>query len=230
MTAEYDGSAEVIVEIPSGGDYELPIASETQLGGVMPVTKTDEMTQAVGVDEAGGLWTKAGATGEEWEDIIDYTFTEAANNAVINTDINGNPFSLKELAVYLIMPYAEDEEGNSLSKKNYKSIGLNGDGYGFNSSTFIGPNADVAGKTTGMLIHYINIGGYARICNIWKSANNNSMANDINGPAGNGFADISKSKWPLSTKMPCYNIRFNNIVDGYAVYPGFRVIVKGIRA
>lgn len=69
VTAEYDGSSEVRVEIPAGGGsaYELPIASATQLGGVMPVAKTDEMTQAVGVDDAGGLWTKAGGGGGESE-------------------------------------------------------------------------------------------------------------------------------------------------------------------
>lgn len=60
VTAEYDGSEEVNVEIPAGGGYTLPIASATQLGGVMPAAKTDEMTQSVGVDEAGGLWTRAG--------------------------------------------------------------------------------------------------------------------------------------------------------------------------
>lgn len=42
--------------------YELPVASSVTLGGVMPVAKTDEMTQAVGVDDAGGLWTMAGGT------------------------------------------------------------------------------------------------------------------------------------------------------------------------
>lgn len=62
VNAEYDGSSEVSVEIPAGGSgsYTLPVASPTTLGGVMPAAKTDEMTQAVGVDEAGGLWTMAG--------------------------------------------------------------------------------------------------------------------------------------------------------------------------
>lgn len=39
--------------------YTLPIANETTLGGVKPVAKTDEMTQPVGVDDAGSLWAKA---------------------------------------------------------------------------------------------------------------------------------------------------------------------------
>ena len=40
-----------------GATYTLPIASSTQLGGVKPVAKTDAMTQSVGVDETGALWT-----------------------------------------------------------------------------------------------------------------------------------------------------------------------------
>lgn len=42
------------------GEYALPIATSTTLGGVKPVAKTDEMTQEVGVDELGGLFTKEG--------------------------------------------------------------------------------------------------------------------------------------------------------------------------
>lgn len=89
VTAEYDGSAPVSVEIPSGSGsaYELPIASPTTLGGVQPAAKTDEMTQAVGVDDAGGLWALPGG-GEFKSDIIcDITTTEpvvAMSQAVDN--------------------------------------------------------------------------------------------------------------------------------------------------
>lgn len=37
--------------------YVLPVAKETELGGVQPVTKTDSMTQDVGVDADGKLYT-----------------------------------------------------------------------------------------------------------------------------------------------------------------------------
>lgn len=43
-----------------GATYTLPIASSSQLGGVQPAAKTETMTQAVGVDETGALWTAAG--------------------------------------------------------------------------------------------------------------------------------------------------------------------------
>ena len=42
-----------------GSSYTLPIANATTLGGVKPVSKTSEMTQAVGVDNDGRLYTKA---------------------------------------------------------------------------------------------------------------------------------------------------------------------------
>lgn len=60
--ANADGTT-TSVEVLDGADgdtYTLPIASSSQLGGVQPAEKTDAMTQEVGVDEAGGLWTAPG--------------------------------------------------------------------------------------------------------------------------------------------------------------------------
>lgn len=44
-------------ESGGGGVYTLPVASPSVLGGVQPVKKTDAMTQSVGVDAKGTLWT-----------------------------------------------------------------------------------------------------------------------------------------------------------------------------
>lgn len=46
-----------------GSSYTLPIANATTLGGVKPISKTSEMTQAVGVDSEGRLYTKPGTGG-----------------------------------------------------------------------------------------------------------------------------------------------------------------------
>ena len=85
VTAEYDGSAPVSVEIPSGSGsaYELPIASATQLGGVKPAAKTDEMTQAVGVDAAGGLWTMAGG------EVLTFRNTKLASGTFASGESSG---------------------------------------------------------------------------------------------------------------------------------------------
>lgn len=49
-----------------GSSYTLPIANATTLGGVKPVSKTSEMTQAVGVDNDGRLYTKANVILKTW--------------------------------------------------------------------------------------------------------------------------------------------------------------------
>lgn len=65
------------VDMPSGGTYTLPIASPTVLGGVKPIAKTDAMTQGVGVDAEGALWTAAGGgNAEKWVKIVDYELIE----------------------------------------------------------------------------------------------------------------------------------------------------------
>lgn len=46
-----------------GSSYTLPIANATTLGGVKPISKTSEMTQAVGIDSEGRLYTKPGTGG-----------------------------------------------------------------------------------------------------------------------------------------------------------------------
>ncbi|WRK54464.1 hypothetical protein SD457_05955 [Coprobacillaceae bacterium CR2/5/TPMF4] len=93
VTNEYDGSKEVTINIPenSGGSYKLPVANSTTLGGVKPVAKTSEMTQDVGVDSNGKLYTKSGSGTEG--DVIDVdaemkdymqTVKPAIKSAIIN--------------------------------------------------------------------------------------------------------------------------------------------------
>lgn len=55
LSAEDVGALPESTVIPA--PYTLPIASSTVLGGVQPVAKTEAMTQSVGVDANGGLWT-----------------------------------------------------------------------------------------------------------------------------------------------------------------------------
>lgn len=62
-------------EVQGSGSYTLPVASPTQLGGVKPVAKTDDMTKGVGVDANGGLYTEPGA----WYVTITQTASESAD-------------------------------------------------------------------------------------------------------------------------------------------------------
>lgn len=104
VTAEYDGSAPVSVEIPAGGGpaYELPVASPTTLGGVMPAAKTDEMTQAVGVDESGGLWALPGGE-KDWTKICGGNITEEVASITIDANADGTPISNLDINEMVIM-------------------------------------------------------------------------------------------------------------------------------
>lgn len=89
------------VNMPSGGSYTLPIASPTVLGGVKPIAKTDAMTQGVGVDDAGALWTatESGVSDDAFKltQICTYDIADMTFPAYITTD-----FSLyNEIIVYV---------------------------------------------------------------------------------------------------------------------------------
>ena len=50
--------------------YTLPVANSTTLGGVKPVAKTSDMTQSVGVDANGALYTAPGGGGTGSGDML----------------------------------------------------------------------------------------------------------------------------------------------------------------
>lgn len=71
----------------NGSSYTLPIATETTLGGVKPSAKTDAMTQSVGVDEAGALWTvepSGGVGSAEWTLLGEYTMLVSDRALIID--------------------------------------------------------------------------------------------------------------------------------------------------
>lgn len=109
-TEDYVNDA--IANIPSGGgsSYMLPIATSETLGGVMPTTKTNSMTQAVGVDDAGGLWTAPGSGGGSsggangvWTLYHDITVEEAVNSLSGQIDS-----SCREILIYIKTAYDEN--------------------------------------------------------------------------------------------------------------------------
>ena len=101
---------------------DFSIASATQLGGVMPVAKTDEMTQAVGVDANGRLYAPAAAlpTDEQvgtavsayltangvkcndvWVDLGTVTVAEGEEPKILGWDLAG---TIKKFCIYGRMP------------------------------------------------------------------------------------------------------------------------------
>lgn len=106
----FEGTEEEFTQMMASGggsDYNLPIASATQLGGVMPVAKTDEMTQSVGVDEAGGLWAMTGGGNTEINGTISTIASGTipagtAGRTIIDTGVTfGEMLKHKLVSVYL---------------------------------------------------------------------------------------------------------------------------------
>lgn len=87
---------------PAGSIDNLPIASATQLGGVKPVAKTGEMTQAVGVDESGGLWALPGGE-KDWTKICGGNITEEVASITIDANADGTPISNLDINEMVIM-------------------------------------------------------------------------------------------------------------------------------
>lgn len=90
------------VDMPSGGTYTLPIASPTVLGGVKPIAKTDAMTQGVGVDAEGALWTAA--MGGAYKLLVNQTLEEAA---AVNIPMTEEAAECNEYIIYIVSPAGE---------------------------------------------------------------------------------------------------------------------------
>ena len=105
-----------------GGDCTLPIATPDTLGGVKPVAKTDAMTQPVGVDAAGALFTAPGGGGEAASggtissiECI-YTVTEA-DVAAGTIDINLGTIGEKTIYRLGVIYFDEGKGGGSVLKE-----------------------------------------------------------------------------------------------------------------
>lgn len=74
----------------------VPVASPDTLGGVQPVEKTESMTNPVGVDALGGLWSAGGSDGE-WRLAKTVVFdTAGVSEILITEDDDGKPLNCKE--------------------------------------------------------------------------------------------------------------------------------------
>lgn len=59
--------------------YTLPVATSTTLGGVKPTTKLSSMTQSVGVDSSGRLWTEPADTSSSTSSLYKHIITMYAD-------------------------------------------------------------------------------------------------------------------------------------------------------
>lgn len=88
------------IEEAGGSGYTLPIATPEKLGGVKPITKTDDMTQDVGVDENGKLYTKPVEENSETSIATDdeaNEYLQMSNESVVATDAEAEEYFRMEV-------------------------------------------------------------------------------------------------------------------------------------
>lgn len=117
--------ADAIDIIQNSKEYELPIASSDTLGGVRPITKAQSMTQPVGVDENGLLYTNpttsstGGSTGASesanWKLIKEITTDGTTKTIELSEDTEGNTLNLKEICIFAKLKSMNESDNASYS-------------------------------------------------------------------------------------------------------------------
>lgn len=96
-------------ENPITSDYTLPVANAATLGGVKPTAATADMTQPVGVDAAGALFTAPGASGGDssaFRLVNTIETTEEVANITLNQTDDGEPWNFQEVIMHIHVPTA----------------------------------------------------------------------------------------------------------------------------
>jgi hypothetical protein len=119
-----------LVDVP---EYELPVANPDTLGGVQPVAKTDKMTNPVGVDALGGLWSAgdSGSVQESDELLIDFTTEEEVTSIFLPLADNAEKISN---AKQLIVQFMHNQPATleNIPTKPITLIGLRREGQSWN--------------------------------------------------------------------------------------------------
>lgn len=218
--------------VGGGKKYELPIATADTLGGVKPVAKTEDMTQEVGVDETGALFTTPGSGGTDvWETIVDTTFVEDVGKVVFTTDMNGNPFSLKEFTMFMA---AKPMSGQTVN--NPCQMVVNSETWGSVNCVGIKASPKETELTVYSFVHINTVDGKMNKA-VAKQSTNYSSTREIlaDSVSSNGYGSALAIKANTTTDelnrpdMPCTKIAFVSTAKTF-IGAGSRIIIRGVRS
>lgn len=196
-----------------------------------PVYKTDAMTQAVGMDDTGKLWTQPGASGgsaETWEKIVEIVIPEGADESTaltINKDSDGNPFSLVKARLCAKFP----KYTGATTIPNFSFAMLNGKTTGRVTPlayTSAWPKVS-ASNVTGM-VYEIDVSGAQQIEHVIRSANGGWSDDSSHDYVIYGGSNSDNVTWFADTlwAKPITSIGG----AGMLIYPGCRFVLYGVRA
>lgn len=196
-----------------------------------PVGKTDTMTQAVGMDETGKLWTQPGASGgggETWEKIAEIVIPEGADESTalaISKDSDGNPFSLVKARLCAKFPKYTGTTGIP----NFSFAMLNGKTTGRVTSlayTSAWPKVS-ASNVTGM-VYEIDVSGAQQIEHVIRTTTRGWADDSSRDYVVYGAPNSDNATWFADTlwAKPITSIGG----AGMLIYPGCRFVLYGVRA
>ena len=208
---------------PSGWVAELESAMP------YPVGKTDAMTQAVGMDETGKLWTQPiSGSAETWELIAEIVIPEGADESTalaISKDSDGNPFSL--VKARLCAKFPKYTGATTIPKVSFAM--LNGKTTGRVTPlayTYVWPKVS-ASTITGM-VYEIDVSGAQQIEHVIKSGNSGWSDDSSHDYVVYGASSQTDTTWFADTlwAKPITSIGGT----GMLIYPGCRFVLYGVRA
>lgn len=193
----------------------------------MKFSSVTEITQQGGGGSGGG-----GTPSEEvWEDIADITLEETVSALHITTDLNGNPFALKEFKAFVVQKPIPGNTSNTPF-----CMAINGEGWGGTSEMKFKGTPKETDATVYSYFHVKTVDGVMEKYRINSSYDFASLSGSLteissrNIYQSNLRFDVNTSTDSLkTTAMPCVKIS----IVGYTsniLAAGSRIQVRGIRA
>ena len=233
--ADGDAVSELFkVRLPEGGGTSdipdtLPNPHPLTFTGAVEATYDGSTPVTVEIPMGGG---GGGTPSEEvWEDIADITLEETVSALHITTDLNGNPFALKEFKAFVVQKPIPGNTSNTAF-----CMAINGEGWGGTSEMKFKGTPKETDATVYSYFHVKTVDGVMEKYRVNSSYDFASLSGDLTEAAQRNnymtslrFA-VNTSTGSLKTMaMPCVKIS----IVGYTsniLAAGSRIQVRGIRA
>lgn len=226
-TKTYQANVQQVEEVKATVPNSATVNEANEL--VMQRTDGDAVTELFKVElpQGGG-----GTPSEEvWEDIVDITLEETVSALHITTDLNGNPFALKEFKAFVVQKPIHGNTSNTQF-----CMAINGEGWGGPSEMKFKGTPKETDATVYSYFHVKTVDGVMEKYRINSSYDFASLSGYlVEAVQRNNYMtslrfDVNTSTGSLkTTAMPCVKIS----IVGYTsniLAAGSRIQVRGIRA
>lgn len=215
-------------------DLGIPQGDKGDPGtGVPPITGDDE-GKVMGVEGGTAKWMEpgsgSGSSADVWETIIDTTLEENVSGLTISVDTEGNPFSLKELILFVVqVPITGQTVNNRLT------FSANSSGWGGAGTVSLKDSPKETEETVYSYVHLDTLDGRENIRTVKVSANYSSvrdiLADSQQTTSYDSALSIKANKATdefVFGESPFTAAKFIGI-GGVILGAGSRILMRGVR-